>query len=90
LYWISKVKRKTHRRFLSASLKATRVFSPYLVSLHLVPVTLNDYINSFQRLHVSRSQGVAPHKPVLLISVLDEIESGRIIENKICITPERQ
>jgi len=51
-------------------------------------VTLNNYINSFQRLHVSRSQGVAPHKLVLLISVLDEIESGRIIENKICITPE--
>ena len=48
----------------------------------------NNYIKQFQKLHVSRSSGVAPHKPVLLISVLDEIETGRITENKIFITPE--
>ncbi len=48
----------------------------------------NDYIRKFQRLHVDRSKGIAPHKPILLISVFDEMDAGRITENRICITPE--
>jgi putative restriction endonuclease len=46
------------------------------------------YARAFQRLHVSRSRGVAPHKPVMLLAVIDSIERGEITENKIFITPE--
>lgn len=52
-------------------------------------MSLDAYIRQFRHLHVSRSKGVpAPHKPVLLISVIDEVEGGRITSNKIYITPE--
>ncbi len=46
------------------------------------------YTRAFQKLHVSRSKGIAPHKPVLLLAVIDSIEKGDITENKIFITPE--
>ncbi len=46
------------------------------------------YTRAFQKLHVSRSKGVAPHKPVMLLSVIDSIERGEITENKIFITPD--
>ena len=46
------------------------------------------YIQKFRKLNVSRSNGVAPHKPILLLSVIQLIEQGEIRENKICITPE--
>ncbi len=49
---------------------------------------LNHYIRAFQKLHISRSKGSAPHKPILLISVLDEMENGTISENKVFISPE--
>lgn len=49
---------------------------------------LNHYIRAFQQLHISRSRGAAPHKPILLLAVLDEIENGSITENRIFITPE--
>lgn len=47
-----------------------------------------NYLKAFQKLNVSRSKGVAPHKPILLLSIVDEIERGNINENKIYITPE--
>lgn len=49
---------------------------------------LNYYIRAFQQLHISRSRGSAPHKPILLLAVLDEIDNGSITENRIFITPE--
>ena len=44
------------------------------------PETLSKYLNSFGNLH--RNLGVAPHKPVLLLSILDEIDQGHIRENE--------
>jgi putative restriction endonuclease len=40
----------------------------------------------FSRLR--RASGKAPHKPILLLAVLEGIESGLIVENRITITPE--
>ena len=50
------------------------------------PETLSKYLNAFGNLH--RNMGLAPHKPVLLLSILDEIDHGRITENEIYLTAE--
>lgn len=46
------------------------------------------YIQKLTHLRTDRSRGIAPHKPVLLLSVIDSIERGAITDNKVCITPE--
>lgn len=47
------------------------------------------YIKKFTRLRVGHSNGQpAPHKPLLLLSIIQEIEIGNIRENKIRITAE--
>lgn len=38
--------------------------------------------------HSKGAAGYAPHKPVLLLAVLDEIERGAVVNNLIEITPE--
>lgn len=45
--------------------------------------TLSYYARKFQRLRVDRAHGIAPHKPILLLSVIDLIKRGTILENKI-------
>ena len=50
---------------------------------------LTKYVNKFTHLHVDRSKGqAAPHKPLLLLSIIQEIEIGNITSNKIFIAPE--
>jgi putative restriction endonuclease len=50
---------------------------------------LEKYIRKFSDLRIDRSKGAtAPHKPILLLSIITEIEKGNITENKIYITPE--
>ena len=44
------------------------------------------YLGLFGKLH--RFRGLAPHKPILLLAVLDEIERGNIPTNLIELTPE--
>lgn len=51
-------------------------------------MTLNRYLARFKNLNVSRSNGIAPHKPVLLLSVILAIEEKEIDDNRIAITPE--
>jgi putative restriction endonuclease len=51
-------------------------------------MSLAQYIQKITHLRTDRSRGVAPHKPVLLLSVIDNIEQGIIKDNKVCITPE--
>lgn len=46
------------------------------------------YIHAFTRLKVDRSKGVAPHKPILLLSIIQGFEEGIIDNNCIFITPE--
>lgn len=47
-----------------------------------------DYRYQFSHLRVDRSRGIAPHKPVLLLAVLDNIERGLITDNRVIISPE--
>lgn len=50
---------------------------------------LNKYIYKFRRLRVDRSKGSpAPHKPILLLSIIKAFQENEILENKVCITPE--
>lgn len=50
---------------------------------------LDKYITKLTKLNRGVTQyGKAPHKPVFLLAVIDEIEQGRITENKVFITPE--
>lgn len=54
------------------------------------PTTLNKYSHYFKKLNRSshRELGKAPHKPILLLSVLQLIRKGEILSNRIDITPE--
>lgn len=53
-------------------------------------MTFNRYLIKFGRLRTgaSRKHGKAPHKPILLLSIIELIDQGDITENKIYITPE--
>lgn len=47
------------------------------------------YLRKFDQLRIDRSHGrAAPHKPILLLSIIELIERGVIRENKIELTPE--
>ena len=51
--------------------------------------TIEHYVNAFSRLNVNRSRGrTSPHKPVMLLAVLELAESGLLPENRICYTPQ--
>ncbi len=49
---------------------------------------LDYFIYAFSHLHRDMKKGGAPHKPILLLSLLHEYEIGRIEANRIYITPE--
>ena len=51
---------------------------------------LSDYINKFSKLRrdTKKSRGSAPHKPTLLLSVIELIEEGKIRRNQIYLSPE--
>ena len=46
------------------------------------------YSKAFSRLRVNRSKGLAPHKPILLLSVIELIGQGKIRQNQIPLSPE--
>lgn len=46
------------------------------------------YSRAFSRLRVSRSRGIAPHKPILLLSVIELFGQGKITRNRIPLSPE--
>ena len=50
--------------------------------------SLAKYLKDFKKLHINKSHGVAPHKPILLISILQGFQNGLIDTKKIFITPE--
>lgn len=54
------------------------------------PDVLAKYLKAFSDLSrkVSKEYGQAPHKPILLLSVLDEIQRGAYPDGLIIITPE--
>ena len=47
---------------------------------------LSYYAKKFQRLRVDRAHGIAPHKPILLLSVIELIRREAIEENKIYLS----
>ena len=49
---------------------------------------LDYYRYAFSNLKRDKSKGEAPHKPILLLSVLHEFAAGRISGNQVFITPE--
>ena len=62
---------------------------PYLHLLYdIIVEAIRKYIQKFAKLHVSRSNGIAPHKPILLLSIIRLIDQNEIRENKIYITPQ--
>lgn len=46
------------------------------------------YINCLRNLRRDRKKGGAPHKPILLLSIFQLIDSGYIKSNRIYVTPE--
>jgi putative restriction endonuclease len=54
----------------------------------MIKEELQKYLKAFKKLRLDRSHGVAPHKPVLLLSVLQMVKKGGITGNRIYISPE--
>ncbi|NHE55327.1 HNH endonuclease [Cyclobacterium plantarum] len=50
--------------------------------------TLKKYLLAFKKLRIDRAHGIAPHKPILLISLLQTFQYGVNDSNEIRITPE--
>lgn len=50
--------------------------------------SIDKYIKAFKKLRIDRSHGVAPHKPILLLSVLQSVQNDLIKTNCVYITPE--
>ncbi|MEI6882436.1 MAG: HNH endonuclease, partial [Bacteroidota bacterium] len=49
---------------------------------------LKRFIKAFGKLNVDRTHGRAPHKPILLLAVLQAYRNGFIQNNRIYMTPE--
>lgn len=51
--------------------------------------TLEYCVRKFSRLKMATVAGEkAPHKPVLLLSIIQSIENNEVSENRVCITPD--
>lgn len=50
--------------------------------------SLQKYLKAFKKLRIDRAHGIAPHKPILLISVLQTFQNGFQNKQRIYITPE--
>lgn len=49
---------------------------------------LTYYEREFVKLRVDNSRGVAPHKPILLLAIIDLFEHGKLSRNEIHLSPE--
>lgn len=49
---------------------------------------LSYYLQKFCKLRVDRSRGIAPHKPILLLSVIELVEQGLLRKNMIFLSVE--
>jgi putative restriction endonuclease len=49
---------------------------------------LKKYLLLFKKIRIDRSHGIAPHKPLLLLSVLQLYHSKLILDRRVFITPE--
>ncbi|HIK45406.1 MAG TPA: hypothetical protein IGR64_11035 [Leptolyngbyaceae cyanobacterium M65_K2018_010] len=46
------------------------------------------YARKFERLRVDRAHGVAPHKPILLLAVMELVERNLLPQNYIVLSPQ--
>lgn len=61
----------------------------YILLIALSDKNLNYYANKFTKLRVDRAHGtIAPHKPILLLSVIELIEQGLLTHNRIPLSAE--
>lgn len=51
-------------------------------------IKLSKYLSIFKKLRIDKAHGVAPHKPVMLLSVLQSFSNKTYTSPKIYITPE--
>jgi putative restriction endonuclease len=51
-------------------------------------VLLQKYLRAFKKLRIDRSHGIAPHKPILLLSVLQTFQNGINLNQRILIKLE--
>lgn len=49
-------------------------------------MSLSHYIQCLKELKIDKAHGIAPHKPILILSIIQLIENGVIQSNKIYIT----
>ena len=49
---------------------------------------LSKYLHAFKQLRIDRAHGIAPHKPILLLSILQLFQNKLIADNRIFLTPE--
>ncbi len=49
---------------------------------------LQKYVQKMERLQIDKAHGDAPHKPLLLLAVIELIEQGQIHENRIYFSPD--
>lgn len=49
---------------------------------------LEKYLKAFDRLRIDKAHGIAPHKPILLLSILQTFQNGNSNSKRICISPE--
>jgi len=49
---------------------------------------LSYYLQKFKKLRINRSKGPAPHKPLLLLSIIEGIQDGTICSPQIYLTPQ--
>lgn len=49
--------------------------------------TLQKYIHKIRNLRIDKAHGNAPHQPVLLLAIIELIEQGQILDNKITLSP---
>jgi len=49
---------------------------------------LSKYLLAFQKLRIDRAHGIAPHKPILLLSVLQTFQNRINTNQRVYITPE--
>ena len=48
---------------------------------------LQKYLHEIKNLRIDRAHGNAPHQPVLLLAIIELIEQGQIVDNKITLSP---
>jgi putative restriction endonuclease len=65
------------------------LFQIVIHHISLMMEALVKYIKAFKRLRMDRSHGQsAPHKPILLLSVLQTFQNGVSVNNRVEISPE--